>query len=181
MDPLTGRLDRSFLEIRLRELLQGAQTSNRQFALLFIDLDNFKEVNDRHGHLVGDRVLREAARRLAACVGKDDAVVRYGGDEFVVLVENVSDATELEALVAGIRKTIAAPITLPEGEVRLSVSMGAAVSSPEYRTPDEVIAAADRAMPPEFSTRVVVPVRIASSAPTVTISVASSPRSRLPG
>jgi diguanylate cyclase (GGDEF)-like protein len=146
MDPLTGQRDRSFLEMRLRELLHGAQTSKRQFAVLFIDLDNFKDVNDRYGHLVGDRVLREAARRLAACVGKDDHVVRYGGDEFVVLVENASDATKLEALVADIRKAVAMPIALPEGEVRLSVSIGTAVSSPEFRMPDEMLAAADRAM-----------------------------------
>ena len=116
--------------MRLRELLHDAQTSKRQFAVLFIDLDNFKDVNDRHGHLVGDRVLREAARRLAACMGTGDYVVRYGGDEFVVLVENVSKTTKVEALVADIRNAIAAPIAMPGGEVALSVSVGVATASP---------------------------------------------------
>ena len=146
VDPLTGLKDRTFLEMRLKELLHDAQTSKRQFALLFIDLDNFKDVNDRHGHLVGDRVLREAARRLAACVGKGDDAVRYGGDEFVVLVEKVCEATKVDALVADIQKIIAVPIALPEGEVVLSVSVGVAMASPEYRTPEELLAAADRAM-----------------------------------
>ena len=71
-------------------LLKGDRAADRQFAVLFIDLDDFKQVNDAHGHLVGDRVLVEVARRLAGCVRTGDLIVRFGGDEFVALVANVA-------------------------------------------------------------------------------------------
>ena len=145
-DPLTGLPDREFLLSRLTELLGDGRSADRQFAVLFVDLDNFKEVNDRFGHLVGDRVLHEAARRLAGCVRDGDRLVRYGGDEFVMLVERVTRPDEVEPIVRRIETAIAQPIVLPEGEVTLSLSVGAAMASSEHRTPEELLAAADRAM-----------------------------------
>ncbi len=144
LDPLTELRDRNYLYSRLFELLEGEATN--RFAILFVDIDDFKSVNDRHGHLVGDRVLFEAAKRLSMCLGRQHDVVRYGGDEFVVLIERAGDAQELETLADKIRNAIAPAISVPDGGVKLSASVGVAISSPEYRTPNDVLAAADRAM-----------------------------------
>jgi diguanylate cyclase (GGDEF)-like protein len=146
IDPLTGQLDRKFLEDRLTALLHFAQYDQNQFAVLFVDLDNFKDINDRHGHLVGDQVLREAASRLADAVRAGDHVVRYGGDEFVALVEHVIDPTEIDAIIERIHRAMTAPIVIPDDEVRLTLSVGFALGPSGFKTPDEILAAADRAM-----------------------------------
>jgi diguanylate cyclase (GGDEF)-like protein len=145
-DPLTGLQDREFLLNRVGSLLRGNRAGDRQFAMLFLDLDNFKQVNDEFGHLVGDNVLREAARRIANCVREGDHVVRFGGDEFVVLVERVAAAIEIEPVVSRIRSAFVKPIAFPKGEVTLTLSIGVAQASDDYRTAEELLAAADRAM-----------------------------------
>jgi diguanylate cyclase (GGDEF)-like protein len=145
-DPLTGLADRSHLMARLDMLLGGDRMADQRFAVLFIDLDGFKRVNDRLGHLVGDQVLGEAARRLAQCTRANDLVARYGGDEFVVLVEEAGSWEEFEPVVERIQAALAEPFETPAGSVRLSASVGVAESSAECQTPVDVLAAADRAM-----------------------------------
>jgi diguanylate cyclase (GGDEF)-like protein len=145
-DPLTGLRDRAFLLAHLEALLKGEHTSDHQFAVLFIDLDNFKRINDAYGHLVGDGVLAEIAGRLSECVRDGDFVVRFGGDEFVVLIERIADRRDVHAVVGRIHAALEAPITLPEGNVQLSVSIGIAEASPLHRSPEDLLAAADRAM-----------------------------------
>jgi diguanylate cyclase (GGDEF)-like protein len=145
-DPLTGLHDRAFLKSRLAALLAGDRSADQQFVLLFVDVDGFKRVNDAYGHLVGDGVLREVASRLKSCVRDHDHVVRFGGDEFVVLAENVSGANDVEPIIDRIHAILAQPISVPGSEVTLSVSIGVAEASPHYRSPEELLDAADRAM-----------------------------------
>jgi diguanylate cyclase (GGDEF)-like protein len=145
-DPLTELPDRAFLLSRLATLLQGDRAADRDFAVLFIDLDNFKQINDRHGHLLGDRVLREVSQRLISCVREGDHVTRYGGDEFVVLLEQVSGREEVAPVIGRIRAVLAEPIELPEGTFILSASIGVAEAGPHHRTPEDVISEADRQM-----------------------------------
>jgi diguanylate cyclase (GGDEF)-like protein len=145
-DPLTGLPDREYLMSRLAALLKGERSADRQFAVLFLDLDNFKQVNDEFGHLVGNDVLREAARRIADCMRGSDRVARFGGDEFVAIVEGVTASHDVEALVSRIQMSLAASIALPEGEISLSLSAGFALASESTRSPEELLAAADRAM-----------------------------------
>jgi diguanylate cyclase (GGDEF)-like protein len=145
-DPLTGLADREFLMQRVATLLEGERTVDRQFAVVFLDLDNFKQVNDEFGHLIGDNVLREAARRIAGCLRNGDRVVRYGGDEFVAIVEGVTSATEVEPVIGRIHLALASPIAVPGGLVSLSLSAGVAWASEAGGSPAELLAAADRAM-----------------------------------
>ena len=145
-DSLTGLLDRSELLTRLGKLLAGDRLGDHRFAVLFIDLDDFKQVNDLYGHVVGDRVLCEVAHRLAQCIRAGDQIVRYGGDEFVVLVEQVAGWEEYEPLIARIHAALAEPIRLPSGDLTISASVGAAEVAVEHRTPEDLLAAADRAM-----------------------------------
>jgi diguanylate cyclase (GGDEF)-like protein len=145
-DALTGLPDRSFLLSKLAELTSGERAADRQFAVLFVDLDNFKQVNDAHGHLVGDRVLSVVSRRLSDSIRDGDYVVRYGGDEFVLLVDRITTPSEVEPVVSRIHLVLAEPISLPEGDFTLSASIGAALATPEDRRPEDLLAAADRAM-----------------------------------
>jgi diguanylate cyclase (GGDEF)-like protein len=112
---------------------------------LFVDLDNFKQVNDAYGHLVGDSVLREVARRLTSCVRAHDHVVRFGGDEFVVLAEQLTSTRDIESIVDRIHRTLETPIELPQGPIVLTLSIGVSEAA-DYSSPEEILAAADRAM-----------------------------------
>jgi len=143
-DPLTGLADRAFLMERLNSLVRGGRSRDHQCAVLFIDVDGFKQVNDAYGHLVGDHVLCEVARRLAECVRSDDHVARFGGDEFVVVLENVRDRDEIQPVVDRISAAFDRPVALPQGDVRLTVSVG--VAQAEGQTAEQLLDAADRAM-----------------------------------
>ena len=145
-DPLTTLPDRAFLLSRLESLIRRRRAGDRPFAVLFVDLDNFKQINDAHGHLVGDSVVQEVARRLSACVRDGDCVVRYGGDEFVVIVDHVDGLEEVQPVVNRLHAALLKPISLPNGEATLTASIGASISSPEISTPEELLMAADRDM-----------------------------------
>jgi diguanylate cyclase (GGDEF)-like protein len=144
-DPLTGLLDRDYIAARLTALLAD-RSAQPAFGVLFIDVNDFKGVNDRFGHIVGDQVIREVAGRLASCMRGADRVVRYGGDEFVVVFERTAVSRDGAELVDRIHSAMAAPVAGPEGDMRLSVSIGAAMATPEMRSPEDLLAAADRAM-----------------------------------
>lgn len=145
-DPLTGLPDRAFLLSRLDALMHGERRADRKFAVLFVDLDNFKQVNDEYGHLIGDRVLQEVGRRMTGCVREGDSVVRFGGDEFVVLLERVSGQPEIEPVIERIHRSLAEPVAIPEGTFTLSVSIGVAEASPQHQSPEDLLREADRAM-----------------------------------
>jgi diguanylate cyclase (GGDEF)-like protein len=144
-DPLARWRDRSILERRLRELMHEYDPP-KQYALLFIDLDNFKAVNDRHGHIWGDRNLNAVANGIAGCLRDGDLVARYGGDEFLVLIEKHTDIADVENLVVRIQAAVGRPLSVPGATIELSASVGVAWASPEFRKPEDAIAAADRAM-----------------------------------
>ena len=145
-DPLTGLPDRAFLLSRLETLLRREGGADHPFSVLFVDLDNFKQVNDAYGHLVGDDVLREASRRLSDCLREVDCIVRYGGDEFVVILERADELQDVQPVMRRIHAALAQPISLPNGQVRLSASIGFAICAGNFDCAEEVLMAADRDM-----------------------------------
>ncbi|QSO47430.1 sensor domain-containing protein [Alicyclobacillus mengziensis] len=143
-DTLTDSFSRNFL----RMYLSGDW--KRRFetvALLFIDVDNFKEINDTYGHAAGDEVLCEVVKRLRACVRKSDIVCRFGGDEFVVIIPNYGQIETLEIIAADILSQFeSSALTTAEGEVRASVSIGVSTFPQDGTDVDVLLQQADEAM-----------------------------------
>jgi diguanylate cyclase (GGDEF)-like protein len=123
-DALTGLATRLLLQDRLDTALEAANRHQTGLALLLVDLDKFKEVNDTFGHQAGDEVLRVTADRLVEAVRKVDTVARIGGDEFVVLLTDLRDAHAAERIAANIVETLAIPIPFGGREVPVTTSVG---------------------------------------------------------
>ena len=113
---------------------------------MFIDVDHFKRINDERGHLAGDAVLKTVAWRLANCLRAGDIVVRYGGDEFVALIDDIADESETHGLADRILSAIRAPITIDGTEFHISVSIGIMIANELAPSPLELIGKADQAM-----------------------------------
>jgi diguanylate cyclase (GGDEF)-like protein/PAS domain S-box-containing protein len=146
-DPLTGLPTRSLFGDRLEHALTRVRRSGGEVAVLLVDLDRFKAVNDAWGHAAGDEVLRTLGPRLAACTRKSDTVARHGGDEFVVLCEDAVRHIDVGRVAAAIRRACAEPITLTTGDtVLISASVGIGWSAEQGSDAAALLAAADRAM-----------------------------------
>lgn len=145
-DPLTGLPNRALLLDRLESAVTGAARRQTHLAVLYLDLDEFKHVNDTLGHVTGDQLLREVAHRLTDCVRGADTVGRLGGDEFVVLLDGIERATDGATVAQKIVAAFAAPFTLAAGTVEVSPSVGIAVYPEDGRNADELIGRADTAM-----------------------------------
>ena len=144
-DPLTGLANRTLLEERLRAVLARDARTGQTTALLFLDLDGFKAVNDEHGHLVGDAVLRCVAGRLVKAVRPSDTVARLGGDEFVVLVEAAGEEG-VRALVGRLQDALTEPMTVGRLNLNVGVSVGVACSEAGAEDPAGLLTRADRRM-----------------------------------
>ncbi len=146
-DGLTGLPNRTFFnEMVQRAIGRAARDHDKSYAVLFVDIDRLKVVNDGMGHKSGDRLLTITARRLEACVRPGDIVARLGGDEFTILLDEVSDVGFVKTIATRIVKTLQQPCTISGHEVASSASLGIAMSSPDYDRPEEVIRDADLAM-----------------------------------
>ena len=120
--------------------------STSTFAALYLDLDRFKVVNDNLGHLVGDELLIVVSRRLETCVRPGDALARLGGDEFAILLNDLGDANQANAVAFRIQEALSAPFSIGGREVFTSASIGIAFGNAQYNTPDEILRDADTAM-----------------------------------
>ncbi len=142
-DPLTGLPNRMCVGEQLTRLL-SRRAPAPPVGVMFVDVDNFKEVNDRHGHSAGDEVLRVVAERLPQVIRPSDITGRWGGDEFVLLVDDVTTG-QVEALAARVDRVMEAPVSLGTDVVHPRVSVGATIALPG-EGPDVVLERADRAM-----------------------------------
>jgi len=154
-DPLTRLPNRRLFERRLREAIARGRQSEYQFAVLFIDLDRFKEVNDRYGHLIGDALLATAAGRLAKAIRPQDTLARRDGDEFTILLDDLKHADDAVHVAQRIADQLQAPISVPMKDpagqtvdFAITASIGVAIASRGDRAlePEELIARADAAM-----------------------------------
>ena len=145
-DPLTGLPNRALLHDRIEQALARSRRTEETFALLVVDLDGFKGVNDVRGHEAGNEVLRAIARRLESVVRATDTVARVGGDEFVVLSLGTSDDHEAAALVGRLRQAIRRPYRVDGGHVELDASIGWALFPQDGLEPIELLMRADGQM-----------------------------------
>jgi len=144
-DELTGLPNRRLLEDRLEQALTRAARTGKKVAVLLLDLDHFKEVNDTFGHRIGDLTLQQVVARLASRMRVSDTLARSGGDEFTV-VSDVADADGAQVLVSNLEMAFTVPFKLEGKVIYTGLSIGLALYPDDGRTPDELYAAADRAM-----------------------------------
>jgi diguanylate cyclase (GGDEF)-like protein len=146
-DGLTGLANRATLAERLRHALRRVRRSGGSAAVLFIDLDNFKQINDEHGHHAGDALLRAVAARIDADLRPGDTVARFGGDEFVALCEDVCGPEDAMEVAERLRTSLAQAVPLPGGgAVHVTASIGVALPDRPDRDAEALLEAADRAM-----------------------------------
>jgi diguanylate cyclase (GGDEF)-like protein/PAS domain S-box-containing protein len=145
-DKLTGLPNRSMFHERLEHEIRRAHRSDRKLALLFLDLDGFKEVNDTLGHDIGDLLLQHVANRLASCVRESDTIARLGGDEFIIILNDIPDTTVVGTVAQKIIETLASPYLLRSHPVFVSASVGITLYPDDGETYEVLLKSADQAM-----------------------------------
>jgi diguanylate cyclase (GGDEF)-like protein len=145
-DALTGLANRMLLDDRLDRSIEHARRCKSKVGLVMIDLDHFKPVNDSYGHAAGDRLLVTVAARLREAVRTSDTVARYGGDEFVLVIENVHNREDVERAVASVRTRLAAPVVDGDLQLSLSASIGISVYPDDAIDASTLLRRADEAM-----------------------------------
>ena len=145
-DALTGLPNRSLFTDRLAQALSRAPWSKRQTALVFLDLDRFKRINDSLGHPAGDLLLREVARRLRVCVREGDTVARFGGDEFAIILADLADARDVTRIVPKVMETLARPVTLEGHQISITASLGISLYPADGHDVPTLLKNADTAM-----------------------------------
>lgn len=145
-DQLTGLPNRLLFNDRLQQVCQNALRAEKLVALIFVDLDRFKFINDSMGHSFGDRLLRIVADRLTTCVRQSDTVARLGGDEFVIILQNLECVADVEKALSKVSDTLRAPAPVFEREIQITASMGVAFYPLHDDSIDGLIRKADAAM-----------------------------------
>ena len=139
-------INRLFLENKLHELTQNSSRETDRFALLFCDLDGFKEVNDKYGHTIGDRILYQVARRLSNNIRNEDILARYGGDEFVILISPLSDDSAICRIKEKVERSLSQPFDVSGNMIKVGVSIGTSIFPDETTDLPALLEAADQRM-----------------------------------
>jgi diguanylate cyclase (GGDEF)-like protein/PAS domain S-box-containing protein len=145
-DPLTDLPNRFLMTDRVNQTLARARGSGAGFAMLFMDIDNFKEINDAHGHEFGDLLLRAVAQKLTKSVRQADTVARMGGDEFVVVLDTVTKETEADAVARHVADALAKAFTVQGHKVKITVSIGVSFFPDNGGDAEALLKSADYAM-----------------------------------
>ena len=145
-DALTGLANRNLLYDRLSHAIKQTARQQGQLAILFLDLVDFKEVNDSYGHDAGDGVLKRVAERLRACVRTGDTIVRLGGDEFVLVLENIASQADIDHVVEKIKMDFEQQFDVGSQAIRLGISIGTAIYPRDGTDMDALISHADSNM-----------------------------------
>lgn len=145
-DALTGLPNRTLLQDRLNQAIETARRQGRRFAVLFIDLDQFKHINDSLGHAVGDQLLQSVSQCLKGCIRHSDTVSRYGGDEFVVLLAHIRQAEDAALIAQNMLKALMVPHHIDQNEVNISGSIGIGIYPDDGQDAEALLKNADIAM-----------------------------------
>ncbi len=145
-DALTGLPNRLLLADRLKQAVAQSNRRGELLAVCYLDLDNFKPINDQWGHAAGDRLLIEVARRLTHCLRQNDTVSRLGGDEFVLLVNELPSFVECEQTLHRLTEALNAPFTIENEQVQVTASIGVTLFPADSNDPDTLLRHADQAM-----------------------------------
>lgn len=145
-DTLTGLVNRERFAERVHAAIAEAQRLGERVAILFLDLNHFKQINDEHGHAVGDTALKAAAQRMRRCLRSDDMVARLGGDEFAALIPNAPEDASLERILGKLAKAIALPLNVGSCCLRIGCSVGMAIYPDHAADPASLLAHADEQM-----------------------------------
>jgi diguanylate cyclase (GGDEF)-like protein len=146
-DPLTGLPNRLYLRDRIERAIAGVRrNADRRFALLYLDVDRFKLINDSLGHLAGDQVLQEVSRRLLECVREPDVVARLSGDEFALLLEEAPVPQTASKIAQRVLEALKQPLIINDHQLHPSASIGIAIGDARYQAPDELLRDADIAL-----------------------------------
>jgi diguanylate cyclase (GGDEF)-like protein len=145
-DELTSLAKRTLLNQRLANARARSQRMGNIFAVIYVDLDHFKRINDTHGHHVGDEVLVAVSNRLKSAVREYDTVARLGGDEFAILLDTLDDIVEAETVARRVLTSLAPPVRVADHELVVSASLGISVFPEGGECPDDLLRSADRAM-----------------------------------
>ncbi|ABA58230.1 response regulator receiver modulated diguanylate cyclase/phosphodiesterase [Nitrosococcus oceani ATCC 19707] len=145
-DTLTHLPNRILLRDRLIQVLAHAKRNQRLTAVLFLDVDNFKQINDGLGHLTGDKCLRTLAHHLAGCIRESDTLGRYGGDEFLIILSDLRSYSDVETLIKKIRATVSQPLKLNNNDVFITLSIGVSLYPQDGDDEEALLKTADAAM-----------------------------------
>ncbi|QOP44588.1 GGDEF domain-containing response regulator [Sulfurimonas sediminis] len=145
-DTLTQVANRHLFSVKLKETINKAQHSHENFTLFFIDLDNFKSINDQYGHSAGDAVLQSVAQNIKKVIRIEDTFARIGGDEFALIVESVKSLPETKSLTEKIMQTVATPIVFQEHTFHITCSIGIAIYPTQGSSQEALLHSADMAM-----------------------------------
>ena len=145
-DPLTGLPNRTLFSDRLHHALLLARRSNSNVAVMFIDLDGFKSVNDAFGHEMGDHVLERVARRLNSCVRESDTLARFSGDEFTLVVENITNPEDAAVIAQKIVTKLSVPLQEEGQQITITASIGISIYPDDGEDERRLLKTADEAM-----------------------------------
>lgn len=146
-DPLTGATNRAAMDSRLVQAIDHARLSNTRLVLFFIDLNDFKIVNDTHGHEVGDKLLAGVALNLRSCLRNSDTITRFGGDEFVIMIEDIKSQEHTDTVLKTLQAAISEPIIInPALVITPKASIGMAIYPEDATDPESLLKAADESM-----------------------------------
>ena len=146
LDPLTGTPNRGLMLDRLRSAIVQAQRHNSRVAVLFLDLDHFKEINDSYGHAVGDQVIQLVTQSIQTVLRATDTVSRHGGDEFLILLTDIATGSQAEQVASKIQQALRNIPRIADQLIPISASIGIAISPENGTTETELINQADTAM-----------------------------------
>ncbi len=145
-DVLTGLPNRTLFTDRFKQLMAHSRRNKSKLAICFLDLDDFKPINDNYGHEIGDQLLIQLSKRLKAEVREEDTVSRYGGDEFILLLDNLGSMSELKKMLARIHHTVSRPYLLNNNTHKITISTGITIYPSDDCSMDTLIQHADESM-----------------------------------